>query len=155
MPLDIALRLSLKKLERKGQNNMSLDTIVDILPGQQEREDALKLDKSGKFNEQGRVPLFYVREGMVALDGTIPVYFSIEDLSEDWNSLYAGKDKPLPQVKVLDLLDLFESTMRGNGKINASFMPTQETMNVAAELQKRSLVVPYKTEKMVMVGGKS
>jgi hypothetical protein len=54
VPLDIALRLSLKKMERKGQNDIAMDTIVDILPGLEDREDALKLDSSGKFNEQGR-----------------------------------------------------------------------------------------------------
>ena len=58
VPMDIAVRLSLKKVERSGQNNLKLDTIADILPGMEERDDALKLDRSGRFNEQGSCPLF-------------------------------------------------------------------------------------------------
>jgi len=154
VPLDIALRLSLKKMERKGQNDITMDTIVDILPGLEDREDALKLDSSGKFNEQGRVPLFFVSEGMEAEDGSLPTYFSKETLLADWDRLYAGK-KPLPRVKVLDLLDLFQSTMRGSSKLNVSFVPTEETMKVAVELQQRSLTAAYKTDRMVMVAGKS
>lgn len=153
VPLDIALRLSLKKLERKGQNDISMDTIVDLLPGMDERNDALKLDSSGMFNEQGRVPLFYVSEGMEAEDGSLPVYFSKETLTADWDRLYAGK-KPIPQVKVIDLLDLFQKTMRGSSNLNVAFVPTEETMKVAVELQSRKLTAPYKTDRMVMVGGK-
>ena len=59
VPMDIAVRLSLKKVERSGQNNLTMDTIADILPGMEERDDALKLDRSGRCNQQectGRVP---------------------------------------------------------------------------------------------------
>ena len=154
VPMDIAVRLSLKKVERSGQNNLKLDTIADILPGMEERDDALKLDRSGRFNEQGSCPLFYVEEGMEAEDGSLPTYFSTATLAADWDRIYGGK-KPLPAVKVVDLLDLFQSAMRGKARINPSFVATEESMEVVKELQSRSLNVPYKADRMVMVGGKS
>lgn len=154
VPLDIALRLSLKKVERTGQNDIKRDTIADILPGMDEREDALKLDKSGRFNEPGSVPVFFAVEGMEAEDGTLPAYFSTASLAADWDRIYGGK-KPLPTIKVVDLLDLVQGAMRGSTKLNPSFVPTEESMGVAKEFQSRSLNVPYKADRMVMVGGKS
>ena len=154
VPMDIAVRLSLKKVERFGQNNLKLDTIADILPGMEERDDALKLDRSGRFNEQGSCPLFYVEEGMEAEDGSLPTYFSTATLVADWDRIYGGK-KPLPAVKVVDLLDLFQSAMKGKARLNPSFVATEESVDVVKELQSRSLNVPYKADRMVMVGGKS
>ena len=154
VPMDIAVRLSLKKVERSGQNNLKLDTIADILPGMEERDDALKLDRSGRFNEQGSCPLFYVEEGMEAEDGSLPTYFSTATLVADWDRIYGGK-KPLPAVKVVDLLDLFQSAMKGKARLNPSFVASEESVDVVKELQSRSLNVPYKADRMVMVGGKS
>lgn len=154
VPLDIALRLTLKKVERIGQNEIKRETISDILPGMDEREAASKLDKSGRFDEQGSVPVFYAEEGLEADDGSIPAYFSTATLVADWNRIY-GEQKPLPNIKVVDLLDIFQGSMRGSAKLNPSFVPTEESIEVVKELQSRSLNVPYKADRMVMVGGKS
>ena len=155
VPLDIALRLTLKKVERTGQiGDIKRETISDILPGMDEREAASKLDKSGKFDEQGSVPVFYAEEGLEADDGTLPAYFSTATLVDDWNRIYGGQ-KPLPTIKVVDLLDVFQSAMRGSAKLNPSFVPTEESIEVVKELQARKLNVPYKADQMVMVGGKS
>lgn len=154
VPLDIAVRLSLKKVERTGQNDIKKETISDILPGMDEREAASKLDKSGRFDEQGSVPVFYAEEGMEAADGSLPTYFSPATLAADWDRIYGGK-KPLPNIQVVDLLDLFQGAMRGSSKLNPTFVPTEESIDVVKELQARSLNVPYKADRMVMVGGKS
>lgn len=154
VPLDIALRLTLKKVERSGQNDIKRETISDILPGMDERGAASKLDKSGRFDEQGSVPVFYAEEGLEAEDGTTPAYFSTATLVADWNRIYGGQ-KPLPTIKVVDLLDIFQGAMRGSAKLNPSFVPTEESIEVVKELQSRSLNVPYKADRMVMVGGKS
>ena len=154
VPLDIALRLTLKKVERVGQNDIKRETISDILPGMDEREAASKLDKSGRFDEQGSVPVFYAEEGLEADDGTTPAYLSTATLVADWNRIY-GEQKPLPTIKVVDLLDVFQSAMRGSAKLNPSFVPTEESIEVVKELQARKLNVPYKADQMVMVGGKS
>jgi hypothetical protein len=91
---------------------------------------------------------------MEAEDGTLPAYFSTASLAADWDRIYGGK-KPLPTIKVVDLLDLVQGAMRGSTKLNPSFVPTEESMGVAKEFQSRSLNVPYKADRMVMVGGKS
>jgi hypothetical protein len=163
VPLDIALRLSVKKMERVALNqkneDVKLDSIVDIIPGLEQREDALQLDTSnnnGKFQEQGRVPLFYV-EQQEQVKGQqqipLPVYFDRKELEAQWATQV--HDGP-PRVKVMDLLDLFQTTLRGNSN-NARkvvFRPSQETLQIAAELQSRKLTLSYKTDKMVIVGGK-
>jgi len=161
VPLDVALRLSLRKMERSGQNDVKVESIVDIIPGMDETEDSLKIDPSGKFNEQGRVPLFYVEEGLeVPSDNGVggnmlPVYFNRKDLESDWNAVYAGKDTPLPRVKVIDLLDLFQATLRGSNEKNVVFSPSPEALKAAAEIQSKKITPAYKNDKMVMVGGKS
>lgn len=162
VPLDIAMRLALKKVNRTGQNDMKLDTIGDIIASAEAIEAALKYDTSGRYKQQGSVPLFYI-DGLEMTPGNdgekrTPVYFTKSDLIAEWNKQNAGS--PSPDVKVVDLIDTFRATMKpGVGSNNELlkrlvFVPTADTVKVARNLKSKESVPQYKMNEMLAVGGK-
>lgn len=103
-----------------------------------------------RFKDQGRVPLFYVdeRDG----DDPLRLFFTRKDLLQSWNQKHPGI--PLPKVKALDLVAIFENTVRGRADEylptgNLEFVPPQDALDVAKELKTRGLA-PYSSTKMIM-----
>jgi len=147
IPADIAIRLALKKTDRLSQKEQKLGTRLNIIPGADDREDALKLDK--KFTDQGKVPLFYYQE-LELQDGTTPVYFKKKDLLSEWRKQYP--EVAPPRLKLLDLVDAFQYVLRGRGDElpkNIVFIPSQDTVDVSNELKSRGLA-PYKVDRMIV-----
>jgi hypothetical protein len=146
IPADAAIRLSLTKKERFSQKDQSLDSILSIIPSAEDRADGLLMDKN-KFKDQGKVPLFYIDQ--LDDDRTL-LYFNKSELLVDWNRNHAGKLPPSP--KVIDLLELFQSTIRGrteNLPKNIYFVPRQESLEKAKELNSQGLI-PYKIDRMIV-----
>ena len=152
LPLDVAVRLTLKKRNRVAVNNrnndtnqvQSLDTLLQIIPGADERFDGLAIDKE-RFQDQGRVPLFYVLNdhndnnniNNEASTKTV-FYLNRKDLIRDWTTQQqspaaASNTTTLPKVGAIDLIGIFESLLLGRavpGKIGSStghLFPTTTT----------------------------
>jgi hypothetical protein len=100
-----------------------------------------------KFQDQGRVPLFYFDQ--LDDDRTL-LYFSKKDLLSEWDRRNTGKIPPSP--KVVDLGELFQNTLRGRtDKLprNVYFVPIEKSVEVSKELKSRGLT-PYKIDRMVV-----
>jgi hypothetical protein len=168
--MEFALKLSKGRPRAKAQNGVKYETVYDIIPTLKALEDAGRLDKSGIFSEQGRVPLFYMREFelMPEVDGgekRIPIFFDRDQLVGEWKKRYP--DVEVPPVRVVDLVDTFTAmigmgftTSRGantDERIINNFVPiaSSESKMKAIECEKARGDVPaYKTGEMIAVGGK-
>ena len=131
-------------------------------------EDAGKIDKSGIYDERGRVPLFFIQEFQIGPEqeggrNRTPVFFRKVDLLREFS-------KKNPQVEdvnvyVVDLIDTF-SFMTGQQVMNSAkidgdflngfvFIPSKESRQFAMECEKqRGGITAYKTGDMIAVGGK-
>jgi hypothetical protein len=148
IPADIAVRLAIQPSKRTSQKDTSQESLLDVIPGVDEREVAIHLDR--KFSDQGKVPLFYF-EDLQLPGGSTPLFFNKNDLSAEWNRKNEGK-KP-PKAKVLDLLTIFQYVLRGRaGELpirSVVFVPSPEAVEVWDELKSRGLA-PYKVDRMVI-----
>lgn len=150
IPADIAIRLALQKRERKSQKDQTLDTIVAVIPGVEDREIAMVIDK--KFSDQGKVPLFYF-DGLTTTDENsapaTPVYLHKKDLLDAWEKQYGGV-RPPPKLQALELVETFQNALLGRPVKNIVFVPPPDTMEVVKELKSRGKLAPYKADKMVI-----
>ncbi len=176
LPLDVAIRLTLKKRNRMAMNNrndtskvQSLDTLLQIIPGADERFDGIAIDKD-RFQDQGRVPLFYVMDENASLEKTV-FYLNRKDLIRDWTQ-QQGVNTTFPKVGAIDLLGIFESLLLGRnveGKIGGNtnlLLPTSaddttqpipiefvgnlENIAVAKALKKNGPLTPYNPNQMIL-----
>lgn len=164
--LEFALKLSKAKPKAVAQNNQKYDTVYDIIPTLKALDDAGKIDKSGLYTEQGRAPLFYMKEFKIApaVEGgeqRIPVFFAKDELLAAWAKKYP--DSSVPPVKVVDLVDTFAAMVGAptSGSVdtdvvkNLYLVASPESKKKAIELEKsRGQVPAYKTGEMVAVGGR-
>mmetsp|Transcript_14175 Transcript_14175/g.21280 ORF Transcript_14175/g.21280 Transcript_14175/m.21280 type:complete len:310 (-) Transcript_14175:186-1115(-) len=164
--LEFALKLSKGRPRASAQNNAKYETVYDIIPSIKALDDAGRIEKSGIFNEQGRVPIFYMSEFEVApeVEGgekRIPVFFEKSQLISEWEKKYPGST--VPAVKVVDLVDTF-SGMVGTGTSggtddrvvkNLYVVASPDSKKKAIECEKARGDIPaYKTGEMIAVGGK-
>ena len=163
--LEFALKLSKGRPKASAQNNVSYSTVYDIIPSLKALDDAGRIEKSGIFTEQGRVPIFYMPEFEVApeVEGgekRIPVFFERSQLISEWEKRNPGIN--VPAVKVVDLVDTF-SGMVGTGTSggtddrvvkNLYVVASPESKKKAIECEKARGDIPaYKTGEMIAVGG--
>ncbi len=167
--MEFALKLAKGRPKASAQNGVKYDTVYDIIPTVKALDDGGKIDKSGLYTEQGRVPLFYMDEfeiGPAAEGGEnrIPVFFEKKDLLEQWAKKYPDQNTNPPPVKVMDLIDTF-STLVGSSTILSSVdsrvakalfpVASVERRRQAVECEKARGTVPaYKLGEMIAVGGK-
>jgi hypothetical protein len=150
IPADVAVRLALRPSKRTSQKDVTATTMLDIIPGADEREAAVRLDR--KLADQGKVPVFYL-EDLKSADGSIPFYFNENELLAEWNT-QKGEGTTPPKPKALDLMAVFQYVLRGrteelpilHNKI--VFVPSKEAVEISNELKTRGLV-PYKADRMV------
>lgn len=166
--MEFALKLSKGRPRAKAQNGVKYETVYDIIPSLKALEDAKKIDKSGIFTEQGRVPLFYMKEFEVGseIEGEekkIPVFFEMDSLIAEWKKRHPDSDE-VPNVRVVDLIDTF-TAMVGLGSRSSSIderfinnlipVASLDSKKKALECeQARGDVPAYKTGEMIAVGGK-
>jgi hypothetical protein len=161
IPADVAMRLALRKRSRKSQKVQTLDSILELIPSADDREDGLRIDKQS-FREQGHVPLFYVDgleyagpgAGAGAADESgekpTPMYFQRPMLVLEWKRQFPNTE--LPSVKVLDLVYVFEASLRGYGDRfpqNMVFVPSETALKESQQLKKDQMV-PYKLDEMII-----
>jgi hypothetical protein len=118
LPLDIVMQLSVKKTQSVAQNGKGnkFDTYYQVIPSTEDLNAALRIENSPRYNERGRVPLFYV-DGLTILEDSAemnPVFFRTKDLIEEWKKQYP--DKEVPKVQVRELNETFRSMIRPGGK---------------------------------------
>ena len=107
----------------------------------------------GRFKDQGKVPLFFVDNSDRRNNDDTPVnvYFARKDLVADWNRAHAGQ--ALPPILALDLVGIFENTLRGRRdylpSTNLNFVPMEESVRVAREMKGRGLT-PYNPGRMII-----
>jgi hypothetical protein len=150
IPADIAVRLALQPNKRTSQKDVVASTLLNIIPGTEEREAAVRIDR--KLSEQGNVPVFYLEDFKNA-DGSIPFYFNKSELLAEWKT-QKGEGTTPPKPKVIDLMVAFQYVLRKridelpilHNKI--VFVPSKEAVEISNELKTRGLV-PYKTDQMV------
>jgi len=162
VPLDVAIRLVFKKVKRKAQNDVELETIGDIIPSADDLNSADKIDPSGRYKQQGSVPLFYAAGLDIPLSGQEeiqrPLYFHRSDLLRDWAARNPGM--PPPTIQVIDLVNAFRVVLKTGTETgadalrNAVFIPDDNTLAAAKELRARDISPGYKMGQMLMVGGK-
>lgn len=124
--------------------------------------DALTFDRSGRYSQKGRVPLFYSKELELppeegsTMEKRLPAYFNKKDLISDWGKQFP--DKSPPQIEVMDLLETFQAMVIPGGRNeilkNLVFIPTQTAVAEAAEVKSRQGSATYQMSDMIMVGGK-
>jgi hypothetical protein len=150
IPADIAVRLALQPNKRTSQKDVTASTSLDIIPGADEREYAVRFDR--KFADQGKVPVFYV-EDLKYADGSIPFYFNKNELLAEWKT-QKGEGATPPKPKVLDLIAAFQYVLRKRVeelpilRNKIVFVPSQEAVEISNELKTRGLV-PYKADRIV------
>lgn len=156
IPADIALRLTLQPRKRQSQREQSANSVLFLIPGAADREAAMEMDRI-KFQEQGKVPLFYL-ETFRNDAGALPLYFNPRDLVQDWQRQSTGDDKAIPpRIQVIDLVTMFGFVVRGRtAELPAivqsnplAFVPHGENVQKAKELQAAGLV-PYKLDQMMI-----
>jgi hypothetical protein len=145
IPMDVAMRLALQKRERSSQKDISLGSVLELIPTADDRQNGLNIDKFA-FRDQGHVPLFY-------LDGEdeTEMYFEKAALLAEWNRKHPKL--PPPTVKVMDLVYAFEAALRGyTDKLppNMVFVPSEDALAAVKELKSRGTVTPYKLDEMII-----
>ena len=174
LPLDVAIRLTLKKRNRMAVNNrndtskvQSLDTLLQIIPGADERFDGIAVDKD-RFQDQGRVPLFYILNSNNVDDGDgtkTVLYLNRKDLIRDWTKQHVG-DTTVPSVGAIDLVGIFESLLLGRNvassgsnlflsstttpPVQVEFVGNLENMAMAQALKKDGNLAPYNPNQMIL-----
>jgi len=119
-----------------------------------DRADGMAID--GRFKDQGKVPLFYIDNRNDYEQQPLNVYLSRKDLVADWNRQNPGQ--PLPTVRTVDLVGIFENTLRGRSDsssylptTNLNFVPSQESVEAARELKARGGgLAPYNPNRMII-----
>lgn len=131
VPLDFASGLAFKGKVRGAY--------FRIAPSERDIEDAMELDNLDDLAE-GKVPLFYVEDFEIGLKAgeelwsganvfssedsrgeqrttKIPLYFSKEQLVQDWKRFNPGKRKldDSPEIKVTELFSLLTEMVTGQG----------------------------------------
>lgn len=169
--MEFALKLAKGRPKAMAQNGVTFQTVYDIIPTIQALDNAGKIDRSGLYNEQGRVPLFYMNEFEIGpdkndpsagTDNRIPVFFDKKNLISEWTK--RNPDGDVPPVRVVDLIDTF-AIMTGGGNGGGAnndelikklyLVPSVESRKKAIECEKSRGDVPaYKTGEMIAVGGK-
>lgn len=145
VPMDISMRLALKDRVRTSPKDVQLDSILEVIPGAEDRNAGVQFDS--KFKEQSKVPLFYLDRP--SKSGTTALFFSKYDLVVTWNQQHPGED--LPKIKVLELNALFENILRNKGNPdNIIFVANQESLKAAEELKSRGKLAPYNPDRMVV-----
>jgi hypothetical protein len=148
LPMDIAMRLALQKRERRSsQKDLSLGSVLELIPTADDRQDGLDIDKFA-FRDQGHVPLFYLEDGR---DGETRMFFERAALLAEWNREHP--ELPPPKVKVVDLVYAFEASLRGyTEKLppNMVFVPSEDALASVKELKSRGQVTPYKLDEMII-----
>jgi len=163
VPLEFALKLSEARLDAKAQNGQSYSTLYDILPTAGDLSDGKRINKGAIFDEQGRVPLFYIEE----LEGEtesgekrLPVYFAKSDLIKTWKKNFP--DKQPPPVQVIELIDTFTAMVNPRAGISGDqkllkkivLIPSLDSKQSATECEKgRGSSPAYKAGEMIAVGG--
>ena len=135
--------------------------------------DASLIDGSGVYAEQGRVPLFYMKEFETGPekeggDNRVPVFLNKQDLLLQYAKKFPNV--PPPPVQVFDLVDAFDTMLNpefagGGRKGQGNFIDPRLLMNLlpipSVEVRKKAVEVdkerggtsPYKLGEMVAVGG--
>jgi hypothetical protein len=133
---------------------------------QDEQIDGRAIDD--RFKDQGRVPLFYVSEppssssndnnnnASALSSASLRLFFNRKDLLRSWTDRHPGER--LPPVQVLDLISIFENTMRGRANIylpdkgakNLEFVPSAAALAAGQELKTRGQIAPYSATKMII-----
>jgi hypothetical protein len=182
LPLDVAIRLTLKKRNRIAVNNrndtskvQSLDTLLQIIPGADERFDGMAIDKD-RFQDQGRVPLFFVLNDNQDDDNNkekMEYYFNRKDLIRDWTKQQEAPNTTLPNIGAIDLVGIFESLLLGrnvqgkigsgagtllfptststsNGLIQTEFIGNSESIATAKALKANGPLTPYNPNQMIL-----
>jgi len=169
--LEFALKLGKGRPKAMAQNGAKYDTVYDIISDPSDLDDASKLDKSGLYTEQGRVPLFYMKgfetgpekEGGQA---RIPVFFNKNDLLAQYKKKFP--DESIPPIQVFDLVDAFDTMLNPEfakgGRGSSSDLPmamnllpiaSLKTRKKAVEIEKtRGDASAYKLGEMIAVGGR-
>ena len=140
IPLDVAMQLSVKKTSSIAQNGKgkTFNTYYQVIPETADMNAALRIENSPRYNERGRVPLFFV-DGLSLPSKedpdsfSKPVFFRIKDLKEEWQRQFPDKD--LPKVQVRELNETFRSMIRpGGGDASVRdivFVPMAESVDKA------------------------
>mmetsp|Transcript_103548 Transcript_103548/g.299565 ORF Transcript_103548/g.299565 Transcript_103548/m.299565 type:complete len:208 (-) Transcript_103548:135-758(-) len=156
VPLAVALQLSLRKSQREAVNNgIKFNTYNDIVPAQEGVDDAKALDTSpnpGKWEQKGRVPLFYIPELRLS-DGREPRYFNQQDLLKEWESQHPTA--PPPKIQIVEMGDLFRTAVKSNhwdSLKNLAILPVAESNQVARQLVKEGSLPTYNFNKVFLVG---
>jgi hypothetical protein len=149
--MDIAMRLALQKRERRSsQKDVSLGSVLELIPTADDRQDGLNIDKFA-FRDQGHVPLFYL-EGLESDNHKeTQMFFEKATLLAEWNRQHP--EVPPPKVKVMDLVYVFEASLRGyTDKLppNMVFVPSEDALAAVKELKSRGPVTPYKLDEMII-----
>lgn len=164
IPGDIAMKMALQKKQRVGgrstsEKTVTVDSLVDIIPTNENREDALQIDKRA-FQDQGKMPLFFVEKGLLTDEGSVPLFVQKQMLVNAWKAKYTSSDPndqfipPLPKIQAMDLTFLMEAALRGyadklpnNGDI--VFIPDPEQVQTATKLKQQGLTM-YKFDQMIV-----
>lgn len=152
IPADIAIRLALQPTPRTSQKGNTINTVLEIIPGAEEREAGVQLD--ALFKPLGKVPLFFF-EPLKLADSSTPLFFNPMDLLDEWNRQYGSERKPPPRPKVVDLVTLFQYAIRGRGdeipvlRNKVTFVPHPPAVETFRELKSRGLA-PYMPSRMII-----
>ena len=151
LPLDLALRLTVKQVSNTAQNGKSFRSSYQVLPSAEGLEMALRLEKSNnsmRYQQRGRVPLFYVNELLTVTNISAgagvpqtPAFFSTKDLRLEWNKQFP--DQPLlnSRIRVRELSETFRAMIKPGGTDesvrNLIFVPAAESVQVAQSLRQK------------------
>lgn len=152
LPLDVVMQLSVKKTQSIAQNGKGnkFDTYYQVIPSAEDLNAALRIENSPRYNERGRVPLFFVDDLTIPSEEGVdvnPVFFRIKDLVSEWERQYPNKD--IPKIKVRELNETFRAMIRPGGKDTSVeklvFVPIPESVEKA-----KSCGRSYKLGEMIL-----
>ena len=118
LPLDLVLQLSVKKTQSIATNGKGkkFNTYYQVIPATEDLNAALRIEDGQRYKERGRVPLFYV-DGLTipsteeGNEGPMnPVYFSIQDLKDEWTKQYP--DQSISTIRVRELGETFREMIK-------------------------------------------
>lgn len=143
MPLDFAMRMTVKQTKNKAQNAdfREFRTIIQVLPTAADLDAALLLDNGARFRQRGRVPLFYAPGlDLTAGDGSkvTPVFFNTRQLKAAWAKLGLSGS---PSIQVRELNETFRAMVKPGGTDesvrNLVFIPSDVASTKSLELRKK------------------
>jgi len=160
VPLAVAIQLALRKSQRGAVNykDIKLNTFHDIVPSQEGVDDAKTLDANNnpaKWEQKGRVPLFYIPGMTLPDDGREPRYFNVRDLIAEWKRQHG--DETVPKIAIVELVDLFRSQLSqgsSSSLANLAITPVAESNQAASQLLKSaaSTLPKYDFSQVYLVG---